>query len=774
MKCSTALLTFILLLQTSVFSQESTITGHVVDATTQEVIVGCEIISGSSGTITDESGAYSISGELDELVIFQHIGYKNMELKTSAIPETVNLVPILLRGETVSVYGGLRTQSLLESEGGITVISKREIAQTSEPHFQTLINNIPNLNWAGGSSRPRYFQIRGIGERSQFAGDGPPNYSVGFSIDDLDLSGIGMSGLTFDVNRVELFRGPQSSIYGPNALAGFIVLRSNDPGQDQDGYVTVSTGNASTLNIGTAFNLLSGANLKARLAAFRGYSNGFQYNEHLDDHSTNERLESMGRLKIILTVQPKLELKATLLSVNMDNGYDTWSPNNAGFTTYTDNPGQDSQSLNAGVIRAEFEYSPRTAIYSITSLSRADMVYSYDSDWGNDEFWAEAPYNFDSAVEGWRYDFFDQVARTRDTKTQELRVVHSSTDEKVQLIGGTYFKNLVERDDAEGYLFGGDESALDSEFRLNNRSVYAQIDYSPVDKLTFTSNIRVGNRETDYEDDKSTEFSLSDQLNGGKIAILYKIDPRKTAFINAARGFKAGGINQHPRILDINRPFSPEYVNNYEMGYRGISNKGMLSILAFYTRRMDQQVSLSSQQDPTDPNSFTYYIGNASEGYVYGWELEFRREVLNRFQISGSLGLLESKTEQYSFEVAPGQFVTLGDRAFAHAPRYSYRLGIDYNVTSKVAFRASIAGKDEFYFSESHNQVSEAYSLVNSGITYMWSESIEISLWADNLMNTKYASRGFYFGLEPPNYEDKLYMSYGDPRHYGLTMKVSF
>ena len=91
-----------------------------------------------------------------------------------------------------------------------------------------------------------------------------------------------------------------------------------------------------------------------------------------------------------------------------------------------------------------------------------------------------------------------------------------------------------------------------------------------------------------------------------------------------------------------------------------------------------------------------------------------------------------------------------------------------------MALRASIAGKDEFYFSESHNQVSEAYSLVNSGITYTWSESIEISLWADNLMNTKYASRGFYFGLEPPNYEDKLYMSYGDPRHYGLTMKVSF
>ena len=770
----TTFLISILMLQSIVLSQEDQITGRVVDASTNIPLEGCEIISGTIGTVTNELGEYSIHGELDTQLIFRHIAYESLTLKRGDITEVIALVPIMLQGEVVAVYGALRTQSLLESAGGITVISKREIASTSEPHFQTLINNIPNLNWAGGSSRPRYFQIRGIGERSQFAGDGPPNYSVGFSIDDLDLSGIGMSGLTFDVNRVELFRGPQSSIYGPNALAGFIILQSNDPAKHQDSYVTASIGNASTLNIGAAFNLLTRQNLKARIAAFRGYNNGFQYNEYHDDFKSNERLESMGRLKIIWSIQPKLEFKATLLTVILDNGYDAWSPNNAGFTTYTDNPGKDSQTLNAGVLRANYKLFNRTEIQSITTLSNAEMEYSYDSDWGNDEFWAEDPYNFNPAVEGWRYDFFDKVARIRDTKTHELRIVHSSQSEKLDVIGGAYYKDLIEMDDAEGYLFGGDESELESEFHLSNRSVYAQIDYSPVEKITFTSNIRVGKRQTDYEDDKFTQFSLSDQLNGGKIAMLYKIDNRKTTFINTARGFKAGGINQHPRILDINRPFSPEYVNNYEIGYRGVSKQGMLAILAFYTCSMDQQVSLSSQQDAMDPNSFTYYIGNASEGYVYGLELEFRREINQRFQISGSLGLLESKTEAYSFEVAPDQYVMLGDRAFAHAPNYSYRLGADYSLNPNISIRVSIAGKDEFYFSESHNQRSQPYNLINSGITYSWSKAWEISFWADNLLDTHYASRGFYFGLEPPDYADKLYMSYGDPRHYGFTLKYIF
>ena len=87
---------------------------------------------------------------------------------------------------------------------------------------------MPGLSWASGTSRPRYFQMRGIGETEQY--QGAPNPSVGFLIDDIDFSGVGMPATLFDLDRVEVLRGPSGTVYGANALAGLISVRSRDPG----------------------------------------------------------------------------------------------------------------------------------------------------------------------------------------------------------------------------------------------------------------------------------------------------------------------------------------------------------------------------------------------------------------------------------------------------------------------------------------------------------------------------------------------------------------
>jgi outer membrane receptor protein involved in Fe transport len=104
------------------------------------------------------------------------------------------------------------------------VLRSGDLQAAGIAHFGDVLGLVPNLSAAGGTSRPRYFQMRGIGEVEQY--EGAPNPSVGFLIDDIDFSGIGMPAALFDLQQAEVLRGPQGTAYGANALAGLISLRS--------------------------------------------------------------------------------------------------------------------------------------------------------------------------------------------------------------------------------------------------------------------------------------------------------------------------------------------------------------------------------------------------------------------------------------------------------------------------------------------------------------------------------------------------------------------
>ena len=769
----------ILALITHIGAQPLTLKGQVIDAETGTALADANLISGEVGTITDDQGYFELNISPGDSLTASFIGYQSVRLSTTDPFITIRLRPIVLEAQEVMVVSGLREEMLSDVPSSVTVLDQGSLRSATGHHFQNLIQVVPNLNWAGGTSRPRYFQIRGMGERSRYAGEGPPNSSVGFLLDDVDLSGLGTAGVLFDLDQIEVFKGPQSTIFGPNAMAGLISLQSADP-SNVFGHSTAATlGTDALLHYSGVLNTPLNENLAVRAGYHSARSDGFRKNEFLDTDDTNRRRENFTRVKLRYILDSGLTLLGTLFRADMNNGYDAWTPdNNEEMTTYADNPGKDHQQTSAFSLKARLPLRPIDAeLVSTTTYSETDLEYSYDSDWGNDGYWRQEPYNFDPEEQGWNYTFFDRTRRDRSTFTQEVRLLKSDPGSgKGNVIIGAYFKNLDESDAASGYLFGGDASDLNSTFDITNQAFYGQYSRDLSDGLRLAINLRLDRNATTYmgiskPDSIRIDFDVAQWLSGGKISLTHQLTSERTIYGAVSRGYKAGGVNQHPYLSTRNRPFDPEYITNLEAGYRSSGRRFTTFLTLFHSMRSQQQVELSDQQNPGDPNSFFYFVANAAGGSSSGIELEQSYRPIPGVRLFGSLGYLKTHVDSYRFQTAAGEVVTLGDRAAAHAPEYTLRIGAEYRHWKGFFSRLEISAMDEFLFSDSHDQISAPYQLVNSSIGYR-TDRWTVTLWGRNLLDERYVTRGFYFGLEPPDYADKLYLSYGDPRQLGLSVST--
>ena len=766
------LLVALFLLPHTLYAQSFLLEGQIVDAITGKPLSDANLNTGTTGLRSDDDGHFSLSLTPSDSLTVSFVGYKTRTLHPqNARNLTIRLHRTILATPELVVHGGLKSQALDKVATSVTILDRSQLQAAGGHHLQDLSQAVPNLNWAGGTSRPRYFQIRGMGERSQYAGEGPPNFSVGFVIDDVDISGLGTAGLLFDMDQLEIFKGPQSTTFGPNAMAGLIKLQSTDPTPVASRSVDLALGSDALAHFSGTLNQPLSDKLSLRLGYTQARADGFRDNQFLNKSNSNQRDENFARAKLRYADEHGLSLLFTAFRSDQDNGYDTWTPdNNEDLVTYTDKPGKDHQVTTALSLKAEKTFAA-TQLVSISSFSNTELEYSFDGDWGNEQYWLQPPYNFNPEVEGWHYDFFDRTLRTRDNFTQELRLLRGNA------IAGVYFKTLEESDDAQGYLFGGEAADLQSVFQIDNLAFYGQYDQRLNERTELSLNLRVDRNAIDYRGTTDsadwTGFDINQWLTGGKLALTHNLGRRRHLYAAASRGYRAGGVNQHPRLAAENRPYDPEYLLNFEIGYRASSAKSTTNLTFFHALRDEQQVSLSSQQNPGDPNSFFFFTANASTGRSSGIEFEQSYSLLPTLRLSGSLGLLRTHVDAYSFEAAEGTPATLGDRDAAHAPAYTARLGTEYTAKSGLFARLDMTATDAFFHSDSHDQKSDAYQLFHGRLGYKRGAHT-FTLWGRNLLDERYTTRGFFFGLAPPNYADTLYKSYGDPRQLGLSLSTAF
>jgi outer membrane receptor protein involved in Fe transport len=671
--------------------------------------------------------------------------------------------------EEIIVTADYRERPASELAAVISILDQQTINEAAVQHFEELIQLVPNLNWSGDGHRARYFQIRGVGELAQY--QGAPNPSVGFIVDDIDFSGIGTIATLFDIDHIEVLRGPQGTRYGANALAGLIYMQSTDPGESFEGKVQLTAGDDDAFGGGIAVGGPIGENGAGyRLSAHHYQSNGFRTNPYLGRDDTNSRDETSLRGRFVWNAGDNWSFKLTGMYSDMNDGYDAFAIDNS-LTVLSDKPGKDAQQSAGASFNIDWDGSSRFRITSVSSVAKSEIDFSFDADWGNDDAWAPV-----------LYDFVSLNDRERMTLNREIRIM---SKEAGRIFGGStdwligFYINRLDEDLTTinqgdyfdpGFNFADSlDDRLDSEFEATSAAVFGQLEFDVSEAGRLTIGARFERREVDYSDTSGLSLKPSENMIGGELAYTHKFSKDFTGFATLSRGYKGGGFNLG-FVPPGRREYGQESMWNLETGVRAslADDRLLVGGSLFYNIREDQQVETSFQLNPNDPASFVFFTDNAAKGKTVGLEADVRWQATDALELFANIGLLNAEFDEF---VTPQ--VDASGRDQAHAPNYTYAVGGAYRHNSGWFARVDISGKDRFYFDVSHDQVSKPYSVTNARLGYD-TEYWIAQLWLRNAFDERFAVRGFYFGNEPPLFPPTLYIRQGDPRQLGVTFERRF
>jgi len=680
-------------------------------------------------------------------------------LNTSAFAENeITLDPIVVGAD-------FRDKNLSQTTQSVTVIGAEDIYDKASQSFVETLASTPNVNFSAGASKAKYIQIRGIGERSQF--EAPVNPSVGLIVDGIDFSsstlGVGM----FDVKQIEVLRGPQGTTFGANGMAGVVVVQSNEPTKETEGHLEATIGNYNTKAFGAAVGgTLIEDTLLGRVSVYKNTSDGFMDNSFLNRDDTQNIDELTVKTQLRWFASDNHTIDFNYIHIDVDNGYDAFTLDNS-RDSHADKPGQDTQNTDAFSITSTYQVNEAMHLVSKISYSKTDSIYSYDEDWTYAGEYFIPSLGWDNG-----YDYFDEYSRDREQTDIDVKLVsdiegrifNDTTDWTV----GLYAKKYDETMNRNRIKFGANNLSSYTQ-DTENKAIYGQLDTAVTNQLTLITALRVENWEADYSNSAGEILKKDELLTGGKLGLNYQHNDKQLYYISLSKGYKPGGVNAE----DVpTKDYETETLWNLEAGLNSSHfNDTLRSRLnVFYGKRKDQQVKLY-EGNAVD---FRNYLSNAEEGSYYGLESQLDYYPNDSLHIYSSIGLLHAEFDE--FNLNPAQ----EGRAPAQSPEYQYNIGFDYRFAEAFTFKSNVEGKGSYYYSNTHDQKSGAYTLLNSSIEYVngnWSAI----LWGRNLTDETYGVRGFFFGNNPTptpgfdyGYEPELFIQQGAPRTIGMTVSYDF
>jgi iron complex outermembrane receptor protein len=699
-----------------------------------------------------------------------------------ASPTASAAAPDALLDELI-VTAQKREESVLTVPLAITSLGETFLKEHRVQDVVDLQNYVPGLN-VGRAGNLAKITIRGVSnEFVNIGGDA----GVAFHLDGIFIgrAEAQLAGI-YDVNRVEVLRGPQGTLYGRNATGGSINVVYNRPTETPQGYVSASYGSYNEYNLEAVASGPLGDKVAGRLSLKRQYSDGYTDNvlpgkAALDD---KDNFAARGQLMIRPTGDTSLLLVADYYRDWARGGASKFIGGPDGAKTPPELPPFNGQTL-----------VPSTGRDIVANLDQK----SYGEFWGVKSEFARSFSAFDlksiSSYRGQKYGFMraeldgttldwsdSNVTNDIWQASQEFQLV-SSGDTALQWIVGAYY--YTENGDQARYIpiFKPGPLALLAGGKVNTNAyaAYGHIDYKLKSNLTLALGARYSKDERKVDEfQKITGTPISGvhqgQADWGAFTwdatLRYEPNRNAMAYLRVAKGFKSGGWNTG--ALQVT-PFNPEYILSWEAGYKAsfLDRRLRLSTVAFLNNYDDLQV--------TQVQGFSILLTNAASARIRGAEVELSGNLTDHFKVNVALGYLDAKFEDYSnFDQSrPAKGVqNLSGNTLPNSPEWKFNVGGEYRRElgsgANLGLSVNYYFQDKIYFDAfNERQMSQGpVGRVDAEINYLspdktWRLAVFGRNLTDELVRT--AGRVGSNVVGSPNF-----VVFDPPRTYGVSLRREF
>jgi len=696
--------------------------------------------------------------------------------------------------EEIVVTARRVSERLHDVPASVSVYTAADLAGLNIGGFDDLRTRVPNLQYYDFNVGLPHFFVRGIGSVNR---SGASDAAVGVFVDDVYIPrGFGVSATFFDMERIEVLRGPQGTLFGRNSVGGAIALHTRQPTAGFFASASADIGNNGRRDAGTVVNVPFSDRVFGRLAVlsktYQGNALNTETGHHLEDeHSLSIR----GSLKLMPTNKFTLLLSADR---TRDEGRGNWWHLGAEgpFSIGKSNPdprrgrnpveGMKDRHDWGGSSRIEWE-TGAGALTSITAYRRHEYS-ALDNTTGLfvSELTDPDRFQFHHTL------FVQGQEQTSRMFTQEVRW-SSRHEGRVSWLGGLYYLNEdIERIPTTRYRFIFFNSEGEFGYVANNHvrsyAAFGQVEYRFQNAFSVAAGVRF------TEDRKTHSSSTFGQhflgfSDGGKpvtgwavntagawsdltpaVSLRYDAGRDVSLYGTVSKGFKSGGFNDEgAEKLMVATAFGPETAWNYEIGVKRMlpGARGSINASVFHLDYRDLQVEQFVQPDPSLPP--VEITTNAGKTTINGVELEWEARLVDELWLYGSYSHLNSEIHDIALNG-----VDISGNQLAYAPENKIYIGSEYALrrgrTHGVSLRVGFSYSDEFFgdIGNSDIVVLTSRRLVDAGVTWTTGRHWQIVLWGKNLTDQLYAVTA----TEVP-VQDR-YEKFGAPRQYGATLQYQF